>query len=173
MGCCENSSPKKSFMSDQFLFLEQIFNSKADPESDFYKKKKVIEDLREELGDKANYHAVTERMKETAGLMDIGSTSEEMGWYLLTLMEAIDCMSMEIYEHYRTLVDLLKELVRGYVCLDSFDANTMLQQSPRFAAMLGCVIAKACECNCLNAEKYEHIGCELTGGMIPKETHDN
>ena len=153
-------------MSDQLLFLEKKLNPKQDPGSDFYKNKKVIEDLQEELRDKANYYAVTERMKAAARSMDTGAASVEMGWYLLTLLEAVSCMSMEIYEHYRTAVDLLKELIRGYVCSEGFDEDELLQEHAEFAAMLGCVIVGACECNCLNAEKYEHIGRKLMGRAI-------
>ena len=151
-------------MSDQLLFLEKKLNPKQDEGSDFCKNKKVIEDLREELGDKANYYKVAERLKAIAGAMDTGATSMEMGWYLMALLEAVSCMSMEIYEHYRTAVDLLRELVRGYVCSEGFDEEKLLQEHEAFALMLGCVIVGACECNCLNVEKYERIGRRLMGG---------
>ena len=166
MGCCHSQQPKKMFMSDHLLFLEKKLNPKQDPGSDFYKNKKAIESLREELGDKANYYAVTERMKATARSMDTSETSEEMGWYLMALLEAVGCMSMEIYEHYRAAADLLKELIKGYVCSEGFDVEELIWNHSRFAVMLGTVIVGACECGCLNAEKYEHIGRQLVDGKI-------
>ena len=36
-----------------------------------------------------------------------------MGWYLMALVDCIDFMNEQLYEHYRTLVDLFREAVEG------------------------------------------------------------
>lgn len=36
-----------------------------------------------------------------------------MGWYLMALVDCIDYMNEQLYEHYRALVDLFREAVRG------------------------------------------------------------
>ena len=73
-----------------------------------------------------------------------------MGWYLMALIDVIGTMSEEIYEHYRTLGDLFKELVKGILpCKDAEPG------------MFGYAICKACRIGVLNREKYAAEGIKL------------
>ena len=73
-----------------------------------------------------------------------------MGWYLMALIDVIGTMSEEIYEHYRTLGDLFKELIKGILpCKDAEPG------------MFGYAICKACRIGVLNREKYAAEGIKL------------
>lgn len=166
-------SLSKKIMNDSLNILASIPCQGLDAEADLKRRKKSIEKLSIELTDKASYHTVVQRMIEQEQSLDTTLASEEMGWYLLTLMEAISCMSIEIYEHYRTLVDLLRKLIKGYLCAEEFDVDRMVQYTPRFAVLLGCVILRACDRKCLHAEKYEHIGHTLVNEVLKKYEERN
>lgn len=117
---------------------------------------------------KAGYNEIVKRMLKAAGTI-AGGCTQEMGWYLLALSDVIECMSMEIYEHYRTLTDLLKEIIKGYVCADGSNAGTVADAKESFLGMLAYAILKACSLGCLNTEKYQHIGRKLADDVIHRE----
>ena len=69
---------------------------------------------------------------------------EQKGWYLMAVIDVIDSMSREIFEHYKSLE----------------------------SAMMGYSIIKACNLGVLNSEKYAEIGLSMIDGLI-KEPFDS
>lgn len=108
---------------------------------------------------KAGYYAIVTRMTEASESLD-GRSAEQVGWYLAALVDVLDHMSMEIYEHYRALQDLLRQLVKKVLVSDMLDGQGETDDKT-VSALFGYVILKACELKCLNPEKYEHIGRSL------------
>jgi unsaturated rhamnogalacturonyl hydrolase len=41
---------------------------------------------------------------------------QEEGWFLMALMDGIECCSDQLYEHWRTLVDIYRESLSGVLC---------------------------------------------------------
>lgn len=120
---------------------------------------------------KAAYKSIVQQMTQAAESM-AGQSGPDFGWYLMSLVDVIGSMSMEIYEHYRSLEEILKRAVRGYigskrgrtddvpVVMESGDS---LEQD--VSGMLGYVILRACNQRNINPEKYWEIGRELTDNI--------
>lgn len=105
--------------------------------------------------EKGLYYQAYDEAKEQPWCNNETGLSQEfsmrsMGWYLMALIDVIGAMSEEIYEHYRTLGDLFKELVKGILPLKETEPG-----------MFGYVICKACRIGILNKEKYARVGIEL------------
>lgn len=111
----------------------------------------TIEDIMRDIkaGKKERYNELVSRM-ETA-VPACADTSEARALLLETLVEAISCVSIEIYEKYRRLCDLYKELL--HMAIASGDGNVRL----------GEVILKGCRMGILLKEKYEQLGIAMTG----------
>lgn len=82
-----------------------------------------------------------------------GKKPEE--WYLMALIDAMDVMSIEIFEHYKTLEKLFKEKIKNYMGNGS-------------AYIRAYVIIKACKNRVLLREKYERTGVDILEGEISK-----
>lgn len=96
-----------------------------------------------------------------------------MGWYLMALVDTIDEMSKEIFEHYKDLEALFKEAIKGilqyqdynesklfYQVIDRADIeNNYLETSG--TAMIAYSILKGCHMGILSKEKYQPIGEEI------------
>lgn len=77
--------------------------------------------------------------------------------YLLTLLETFESTSEEIYEHYRKLMELFKELFKGI--LESLEENH--EVSAPFVFMIAYAIKTANNLGILLTEKYEKISDRL------------
>lgn len=105
--------------------------------------------------EKGLYYQAYDEAKEQPWCNNETGLSQEfsmrsMGWYLMALIDVIGTMSEEIYEHYRTLGELFKELVKG-----------ILPYKETEQGMFGYVICKACRIGILNKEKYAKEGIKL------------
>lgn len=100
-----------------------------------------------------------------------------MGWYLMALIDTMDEMSEEIFEHYKTLEGLFKEGINGilqyqdeesklfYQLIDRSDVkNNYLETSG--SAMVAYAILKGCRLGILQMEKYRHIGDEIVISLV-------
>lgn len=94
------------------------------------------------------------------------------GWYLMALIDTIDAMSIEIFEHYKTLVDLFKEAVKGilkyqdqknklfYDFIDQSNVKGNYTDTTG-SIMIAYALLKGCRLGVLSKEKYQHTGMEI------------
>lgn len=100
-----------------------------------------------------------------------------MGWYLMAIVDTMDEMSEEIFEHYKTLEGLFKEAITGilkyqdnesklfYQIIDRSDVpNNYLETSG--SAMVAYAILKGCRMGILQKEKYQSIGDEIVFSLL-------
>lgn len=85
----------------------------------------------------------------------------EAGWYLMTVIDVIDNMSKEIFEHYKSLEEIFKNTIRNILGRGR-DKSFNKKES----AMMGYSIVKACNLGVLNSEKYAEIGLSMIDGII-------
>ena len=92
-----------------------------------------------------------------------------MGWYLMALIDCIDAMDVQLYEHWRALADLFVEAVRGiypyrdaktglyYQVIDRADvADNYLETSG--SAMAAYALMKGVRLGVLDPERYGEAG---------------
>lgn len=93
-------------------------------------------DIREAVKDKANYSNIVTYFKMLK-TFDLDQ--------LLLLIDVIEQMSPEIYEHYRALQDIFRREIK----------NAMAGEEPGRSEKLAYIIRKGCDTRTLLAEKYE------------------
>lgn len=86
-----------------------------------------------------------------------------MGWYLMALVDVMDKMSIEIYEHYRKLQDIYQMLLRGILRYRMIENG---RSDGNAAELLGSLmvaysILKACRMGILLKEKYAPVGIRI------------
>lgn len=116
---------------------------------------------------KAEYGIIVERLQMLRVPME--HWTSELGWYLMTLIDVMDHMSQEIFEHYKSLEEIFKTTIRTVL---KENRETDFEKKER--AMLGYVILKACRLHVLNSEKYAPAGLSMIDGIINErvETKD-
>ena len=94
------------------------------------------------------------------------------GWYLMALVDCIELVDEQLYEHYRALVDIFRESVTGilrwqdeksglfYQVIDRADVEGNYLETSG-TAMIACAIMKGARLGVLNAEKYLPIGRDI------------
>lgn len=110
----------------------------------------TIDDIMKDIkaGKKERYNELVSRMEKA--VETCADTSAARTELLETLVEAIAAVSIEIYEKYRLLCDLYKQLLR--TALASGDSNERL----------GTIILKGCSMGIMLKEKYEQVGIAMT-----------
>lgn len=78
---------------------------------------------------------------------------KDTGYFLATLIDTIEVMSMEIYEQYRTLQDIFRKQARKL--LAAYKSNSCEADEAGAAAY---AILKGCRIGCLLKEKYLPVG---------------
>lgn len=124
------------------------------------------------FGKKAGYADIAAQLaclgKRLAENYETGKSADFIG----LLVDTLFVMSPEIYEHYRSLQDLLKENVRLFVqkeelILSRFPkeelATDLSGREPAFFREAGEAIVRACEKELLSEEKYLVLGRCLQG----------
>lgn len=106
---------------------------------------------------KANYQDIARQL--VALQPDTGAWDPADAWYLMTLVGVLDCMSIEIYEHYRTLEDAFRATVHA-ILRGGWEEG--LSEMDRYR--VGYSVAAACLMGILNSEKYAGIGLSLLDG---------
>jgi len=95
-----------------------------------------------------------------------------MGWYLMALIDTMDEMSKEIFEHYKRLEELFKEAIKGILQYQDKESKLFYQVIDKAeidgnyletsgSAMIAYAILKACRNKVLLKEKYQSIGEEI------------
>lgn len=100
-----------------------------------------------------------------------------MGWYLMALIDTMDVMSEEIFEHYKALEVIFKEAVSGilqyqdkesklfYQIIDKADIEGNYLETSG-SSMVAYAILKACRMGVLNSEKYAGIGMGIIDSLV-------
>lgn len=103
------------------------------------------------------YHNKAEYAKIVRQLLALAPSEqadmEQKGWYLMAVIDVIDSMSREIFEHYKSLEEIFKKTIRNILA-----AGWNNDFSKKESAMMGYSIVKACNLGVLNSEKYAEIG---------------
>jgi len=108
--------------------------------------------VREAVKDKANYSSIVTYFKN---LQTLGMTD------LVLLIDVIDEMSEEIFEHYKALQELCKrELQRIRQLYENMGTFDYLEETEK--CQLAYIVKKACSMNVVLAEKYESMAAALT-----------
>lgn len=83
--------------------------------------------------------------------------NESPEWYAMALIDVLEHMSIEIFEHYKSLQEIFKKTIKSI----QIDPDAKLQK-----ACIGYAIVKACNMGILNPEKYSETGRRLIDGVI-------
>ena len=119
---------------------------------------------------KLYYHACDLAKKQPWANRETGRSPNfwlrSMGWYLMALIDCVDKMDEQLYEHYRALIDLFREAVSGitpyadpatglyYQVIDRADvAGNYLETSG--SAMVIYALLKGVRLGVLDGEKYQ------------------
>lgn len=163
-----------------YMAYETIFNNKAnynDIISQFVNVRQYIFDDRAGL----YYHAFDESKTQCWADEKTGLSKNfwlrSMGWYLMALIDTMDVMSIEIFEHYKTLEAMFKEAIKGILQYQD-DENKLFYQvidkgeiegnytETSGSAMIAYAILKACRMGVLSKEKYQAIGEQVFEAII-------
>lgn len=109
-----------------------------------------------ESGNKETYQSIA----ETFEIIGKGVTNENAVAFLATTADTLDEMSMQIYEHYRKLQDVFKQVLR-HILLEYSDDFSKLKEPEKLAY----AILKACRMGLLLKEKYLQVGIDLAESL--------
>ncbi|NLP34624.1 MAG: glycosyl hydrolase family 88 [Clostridiales bacterium] len=100
-----------------------------------------------------------------------------MGWYLMAIIDTMDEISIEIFEHYKRLEELFKEAIKGILQYQDKESKLFYQVIDKAeidgnyletsgSAMIAYAILKACRKDVLHKEKYQFIGEEILNKLV-------
>jgi len=119
------------------------------------------------------YHACDTAKKQPWANKETGCSPNfwlrSMGWYVMSLIDCIDQCSEMLYEHYRLLIDLFQEAIRGmlryrdeatglYWQVIDHGENPENYLETSGSAMMAYALLKGVRLNVLNEEKYLPLG---------------
>ena len=169
------------YMAQPFYMEYEMRYHKMENISDIAKQFKNVRELlyNEEKG--LYYHAYDETRTKFWADRETGLSKNfwlrAHGWYLMALVDCIERCSEQLYEHYRALIDLFREAVRGmlrwqdeetglfYQVIDRADApGNYLETSG--SAMAAYAIFKGVRLGVLNDEKYLPIAKRIFEALL-------
>jgi len=100
-----------------------------------------------------------DRMMKGACAKD-AQDSQELAWFLAACVDTLEFTSVEIYEHYRYLADLIRSIV-GTLAAEWQKDGGMEGIGPETAEIYGEAVLKGCDRKVLLREKYEGFGKAL------------
>lgn len=119
------------------------------------------------FGKKAGYADIAAQLTCLGKRLAAHYTTEEAAAFIGLLVDTLSVMSPEIYEHYRSLQDLLKENVGLFVGKEGLTLSRfpkeelktdLSSREPAAFKEAGESIVKACERDLLSTEKYLVLG---------------
>ncbi len=132
-----------------------------------------------------NYHAFDESRKMFWADPVTGHSANfwlrSTGWYLMGLADAIGLCREELYEHYRTLVDIFRESIAGvlryqaedglfYQVIDHPEAEGNYTETSG-SAMVAYALLKGVRLGILDPEKYLPIGKKVFEAIVNTKLH--
>ena len=168
------------------LYMAQPFYMAYEKEYDTYSRLGDISsqfiNVRERMFDeekKLYYHGYDEKRQQPWSSPETGLSSSfwlrAIGWYLMSLADCIELCSEQLYEHYRCLIDLLREGVRGILQYQEKSTHLFYQlvDHPELegnyletsgSAMIAYAILKGVRLHVLN-DKYLQVGLDIYHGL--------
>lgn len=167
-----------------YMAYETIFNKKEnynDIIKQFTNVRKYIFDDKKQL----YYHVYDETgNQEWAANKEAGVLNSfflcSMGWYLMSLIDTIEAMSIEIFEAYKTLEGFFKEAVKSimqdqdknskmfYQIIDRSDVEGDYTETSGIY-MITYAILKGCRLGVLSQEKYKKSAQETIASFLTKK----
>lgn len=100
-----------------------------------------------------------------------------MGWFLMALVDTMDSMSFEIFEQYKKLEKMFKQMLGGILQYQDKDSKLFYQVIDRGdtvgnyletsgSAMIAYSILKGCRMGILLKEKYAYRGGEILNSLM-------
>jgi unsaturated rhamnogalacturonyl hydrolase len=100
-----------------------------------------------------------------------------MGWYLMALVDTMDNMSFEIFEQYKKLEGIFKQILHGLLQYQDKESRLFYQVVDRGdtvgnyletsgSAMIAYAILKGCRMGILLSEKYAGVGEEILNSLL-------
>lgn len=133
-------------------------------------------------GDKGlNYHAYDEAKRQRWCDRETGCSHNfwlrSTGWYLMALIDCIESCPEMLYEHYRALVDLFRESMRGVLLYQDAQSRLFYQVIDRAdvpgnytetsgSAMIAYSLMKAVRLGVMNEEKYLPMAREMFEALV-------
>ena len=150
--------------------LQEVMEKAARAVADAHRFGRYVFFLYDQTGEETRYHNKAEYAQIVRQLLALAPSEqadmEQKGWYLMAVIDVIDSMSREIFEHYKSLEEIFKKTIRNILA-----AGWNNDFSKKESAMMGYSIIKACNLGVLNSEKYAEIGLSMIDGLI-KEPFD-
>ena len=128
-----------------------------------------------------NYHAYDEARVQFWADKETGLSQNfwlrSTGWYLMALIDCIELCSEQLYEHYRALVDIFRESMRGllrwqdeetglfYQVIDRADVEDNYLETSG-SAMAAYALYKGVRLGVLDTEKYLPIADRAFEGLV-------
>lgn len=127
-----------------------------------------------------NYHAYDEAKVQFWADKETGLSKNfwlrSTGWYLMALIDCIGLCSEQLYEHYRALVDIFRESMRGvlqyqaadglfYQVIDHPEAEGNYTEASG-SSMIAYSLLKGVRLGVLDAEKYLPIGQQVFESLV-------
>lgn len=127
------------------------------------------------------YHAYDETRSAFWADKETGCSANfwlrSLGWYLMSMIDVMDNMSIEIYEQYRKLQDMYKLLLKGMLQYQDAETGMFYQVSDKCdaegnyletsgSAMIAYTILKACRMGILLKEKYADLGFDMVDKIL-------
>ncbi len=125
-------------------------------------------------GKKAGYADIAAQLTALGKRLSDSYNLPDMSCYLKLLTDTLAVMSPEIYEHYRTVLDLLRTYVKLFMekealCMTEFPEKCLKGETDgrdkKALSLAGEAILFACTREWLLSEKYEPLGKAL-GGLV-------
>lgn len=130
------------------------------------------------------YHAYDDSKKAFWADENTGCSANfwlrSLGWYLMSLVDVMDNMSIEIYEQYRKLQDMYKLMLKGMLRYQDAETGMFYQVPDRSdaegnyletsgSAMIAYTILKACRMGVLLKEKYADLGMQMVESILSEK----
>jgi unsaturated rhamnogalacturonyl hydrolase len=131
---------------------------------------------------KLSYHACDMAKEQPWANKETGCSKNfwlrSMGWYLMAMIDCIGILGPDkLYEHYKALVDLFRETIRGILCYQDAETGLFYQVidhgevegnylETSGSSMVAYAILKAVRLGVLDAEKYEKLGLKAFEHLV-------
>lgn len=130
------------------------------------------------------YHAYDETGEQFWADKETGCSPNfwlrSMGWLLMALADTMDCMSFEIFEQYKKLDGMFKQMLRGILQYQDRESRLFYQVIDRGdvpgnyletsgSAMIAYAILKGCHMGILLKEKYMDVGESILKGLLDQK----
>ena len=124
---------------------------------------------------KAKYSDIIKQFEKADNLFRSGVDNiDQIGLYLISMIDALSGMSFEIYEKYRKIQDMFKaaltNLLKNYDKENGSYYGKMAGNAEN--AMIAYAIIKACRMGIILKEKYAPVGMEIVENLMENKLND-